>query len=100
MTTPATSGRSRMFRRSALATLPRMVITITVESKDPFSGSIAGEGRAVTFAGWLALLRLLSEFASDHDLEGSPRGFGGELDPGRQPELSEDVRDVGLDGPA
>lgn len=69
-----------------------MDIRISIENRQPPTGTIGLAGASThPFAGWLQLLRVLS------DLVGGPQGVrSGELDPRSDAELGQDVRHVGV----
>jgi hypothetical protein len=77
-----------------------MVITIWVEDRDPVSGRAGvGHQQPRPFAGWLQLLGLLSDLVERQEAsEAPPAGLGGQPDPRAQPELGQDVGDMGMDG--
>lgn len=74
--------------------IPCVRVEITIEPGDPPSGQAWTEGPAIEFVGWLGLLAALELLVAQAG------DGGGQLDTRRQPELREDVRQVGLDRPA
>ena len=75
------------------------MITIRVEGRGPPSGEVAvDEGAPIPFAGWLQLLGILSDALFDPGSPGLAHGLRGELDPGGDAQLGEDVGQVGVNG--
>ncbi len=64
------------------------------------SGEVAvDEAAPIPFAGWLQLLGILSGALPEEPASlGPAQDLPGQLDPGRHPELGEDVRQMGVNG--
>ena len=72
-----------------------MIINILLGATEPPAGHVVAGARQLAFAGWLELFQILAEVARPSD--GSAGGPGpGELAPGGEAELAEDVGDVRL----
>jgi len=82
-----------MFVAPNNTTIAYVQVHLEVEQTRPLMGRIrVGQEEAATpFAGWLELLRILSDLLAHH-----PR----ELDTARDPKLGEEVRDMGFDRPS
>ena len=64
-------------------------ITIWTDRSSPLRGRVRlGDDQPVDFEGWL---ELLSALESALRADAPPHGFGGQLDPGAQAQLPEDV---------
>lgn len=70
-----------------------MMITIRVAGGGPPLGDVVvDEAAPIAFAGWLQLLGILSgALPGPPGSAGSAQGLGGQLDPGGDAELGEDV---------
>jgi hypothetical protein len=75
-----------------------VIFRIRVDSGDPLTGTICRDGtQPERFIGWLGLLRLLGDAVGSQAVF---TGAVGELPSRSQPELGEDMGDVGLDCPS
>jgi len=89
-----------MFARIAMADDDRMIVRIFFDGSDPPTGRAGIPGKDdVAFTGWLGLLGALSSLCAGSGLT-APEELRGQPDARGDPELGEDVREMGLDGPA